>query len=312
MPPPAVSRLRRALLALPLPATLGPTRPAQGAIALPEESVEALKAGSILIEPGTLPLLLCVPHDGERELPWVPARVNGTRVRDVQTLALSERTSRRLEQLTGVRPWRIACLVSRRQVDVNRPEAEAWEHPDARPVWLGYHRAVAHAVATLRKAFPGGALLLDIHGQGHAGDTLFRGTRYGRTVSSMVARHGRAALDGPDSLTGRLAALGLKVDPAPGSDGREEQRYVGGYTVATYGSHREDGIDAIQLEFGARQRASRTLGDTLAEATLAFLRATPGFADGLPAGARAAQPGGGSGSPASNASSQRLRPTPPA
>lgn len=280
--------------------------------ALPQEALAAMQSSALLVEEGTLPLLLCVPHDGERELPWVPARVNGTRVRDVHTLALSERTSRRLEQLTGARPWRIACLVSRRQVDVNRPEAEAWEHPDARPVWLGYHRAIAHAVATLRKGFPGGALLLDIHGQGYAGDTLFRGTRYGRTVSSMVARHGRAALDGPDSLIGRLAALGLKVDPAPGSDGREEQRYVGGYTVATYGSHREDGIDAIQLEFGAQQRALRTLGDTLAEATLAFLRATPGFADSLPAGARAAQPGGGTGSPASNASSQRLRPTPPA
>jgi N-formylglutamate amidohydrolase len=312
MPSSAVLSPRRALLALALLATCPPVRPARGGIDLPDESVEALKAGTIRVESGTLPLLLCVPHDGERELPGVPARVNGTRVRDLHTLALSERTSRRLEQFTGERPWRIACLVTRRQVDVNRPEAEAWEHPGARPVWLGYHRAVAYAVTSLRKAFPGGALLLDIHGQGHAGDTLFRGTRYGRTVSSLVARHGRAALDGPDSLTGRLAALGLKVDPAPGSDGREEQRFVGGYTVATYGSHREDGIDAIQLEFGTQQRASRTLGDTLAEATLAFLRATPGFADGLPAGARAAQPGVGSDSPASKASSQRLRPMPPA
>jgi len=312
MSPPAVSQTRRALLALALPAALARPRPARGGIDLPVESFEALQAGSILVEPGTLPLLLCVPHDGERELPGVPARVNGTRVRDLHTLALAERTSRRLEQLTGERPWRIACLVTRRQVDVNRPQAEAWEHPDARPVWLGYHRAVAHAVASLRKAFPGGALLLDLHGQGYAGDTLFRGTRYGRTVSSLVARHGRAALDGPDSLIGRLAALGLNVDPAPGTDAREEQRYVGGYTVATYGSHREDGIDAIQLEFGIRQRASRALGDTLAEATLAFLRATPGFADGLPARARAAQSGVGSGSPASNASSQRLRPIPPA
>ena len=42
------------------PADSARPRPARGGIDLPVESFEALQAGSILVEPGTLPLLLCV------------------------------------------------------------------------------------------------------------------------------------------------------------------------------------------------------------------------------------------------------------
>ncbi len=308
--PSASRRLALQWLAL-LATTHGPRALASG-VDLPAEVTAAIGADTLLVESGTLPLLLCVPHDGDRELPGIPARVNGTRVRDQHTLALSERTARRLEQLTGARPWRIACRVSRRQVDVNRPEAEAFEHPALRPVWLAYHQAVVHAVDALRTAHPGGALLLDIHGQGYSSNTMFRGTRNGRTVTSLVARHGRSALDGPDSLGGQLASRGVGVAPAPGSDAREEQRYVGGYTVATYGSHRPGGIDAIQLEFGTQQRANPELGDVLAAATLAFLRAMPGLASGLPGEMRGVQRAAGADASDSKTSNARLRSIPPA
>jgi N-formylglutamate amidohydrolase len=69
-----------------------------------------------------------------------------------------------------------------------------------------------------------------------------------------------------------LEGRGYQVLPSANNSYRED-RYVGGYTVQTYGSHRETGIDAIQLEIGMRLRArpnlERTAAD-LAEAIAVF------------------------------------------
>ena len=52
--------------------------------------------------------------------------------------------------------------------------------------------------------------------------------------------------------------LGWKVYPSP-ADGKEQSGFTGGYIVQTHGSHRPEGVDAIQLEFGAdyRDKANR-------------------------------------------------------
>jgi N-formylglutamate amidohydrolase len=57
------------------------------------------------------------------------------------------------------------------------------------------------------------------------------------------------------------------------SDSRKEERYRGGYTVQTYGSHQGRGVDAIQLEIGTKFRARANLEQTamdLAEAIAVF------------------------------------------
>jgi len=52
----------------------------------------------------------------------------------------------------------------------------------------------------------------------------------------------------------------------PGSKTNErEERYVGGYTIQTYGSHQGTDIDAIQLEFGTRLRSKSNLSRTAAD-----------------------------------------------
>jgi N-formylglutamate amidohydrolase len=58
-----------------------------------------------------------------------------------------------------------------------------------------------------------------------------------------------------------LERSGYKVIPSDG-DGEREQRYSGGYTTRTYGSHRGTGIDAIQLEFGTHLRSRANLERT--------------------------------------------------
>jgi hypothetical protein len=88
---------------------------------------------------------------------------------------------------------------------------------------------------------------MDLHGQATFRESLVRGTRDGQTVSRLIARHGKAALVGPDSVFGGLEARGYQVVP-PGAtpDAPEPRAFRGGFIVATYGSHHENGIDAIQ------------------------------------------------------------------
>ncbi|MDH4390705.1 MAG: N-formylglutamate amidohydrolase [Aquabacterium sp.] len=263
MSEPVLRRRRRSwLLALCLPALS----------TLPIPAVAFEPADVILHQPGSLPLVVTAPHDGDLPLGLTPTRTRGTQVRDLGTGVLAEQVAKRLEARLGQRPCLVVARFSRRFVDANRPEADALESDIALPAYRAYHAAVASCVARARAQHPQGALLVDVHGQGQVPDVLFRGTRAGLTTQALLARHGPAALQGPESLIGQLAARGYIVHPAVGTDSlREDPRYAGGYTVFTYGSQHPDGIDAIQLEFGAQQRRSPQLTDDVADALLVFL-----------------------------------------
>lgn len=230
-------------------------------------------ADLVIHQPGTLPLVLTVPHDGDQPVGATPLRRQGTTVRDIGTRPVAEQVADLLAQQLGQRPCVVIARFSRRHIDANRSEAEAVESDSALPAYRAYHAAVARCVAQARARHPQGALLLDIHGQGQAPGVLFRGTRGGLTTQALLARLGPTALQGPDSLIGQLAARGYTVHPPVGSDSlREDPRFAGGHTVATYGSHRPDGIDAIQLELARDQRQNPALPQDLADALVAVLR----------------------------------------
>lgn len=220
----------------------------------------------VLALAGQLPLLVTVPHDGAAALAGVPPRTQGTTVRDLGTRPLADALAARIEARTGRRPYFVATTVSRQSIDMNRSEAEALESEAAVPVYREYHARIAGFVAELRERYPGGALLLDIHGQGAEPAVVFRGTRNGQTASAELAT-------GSGGLFGRLAAKGWGVHPAlDAMSQREDPRFNGGFTVATYGRMRADGVDAIQLEFGRQLRESARLPDELAEVVVALLR----------------------------------------
>jgi len=221
---------------------------------------------------GTLPLILTVPHDGGDFLGLTPARTKGAVVRDAGTRQLAERVASLLEQRLGRRPYLVIAKFSRKYADVNRTEADAIESEEALPAYREYHSRVADHVRQVRIAFPAGALLVDVHGQSDAPGTTFRGTRAGLTAKALVARFGPSAIQGDKSVIGVLASKGYAVHPSPGTDSlREGSRFTGGYTVFTYGSHRPEGIDAIQLEFGRDHRANPGLAEDLADALVTFL-----------------------------------------
>lgn len=221
---------------------------------------------AVVAQPGQLPLVLTVPHDGTEAPAGVPPRTQGTTVRDLGTRPLADALVARVEARTGRRPYFVATTISRRYIDMNRSESEALESAAAVPVYREYHARIAGFVAELRDRYPGGALLLDIHGQGAEPGIVFCGTRNGQTASAELAT-------GPGGLFGRLAAKGWGVHPAlDAASQREDPRFNGGFTVATHGRMQPTGIDAIQLEFGRQLRESARLPDELAEVVVALLR----------------------------------------
>jgi len=192
----------------------------------------------------------------------------------VGTLELAETVAKRMSEALGDRPYVVAAQFSRKFIDANRAEAEAFETPEAKPVYRAYHNCIRDFVSETKKKFPAGALLLDIHGQSEDPRRIHRGTRNGLTVTRLIQRHGPIAVTGENSILGYLASKGYHVFPSSAQIGEpsEHKRYVGGYTVSTYGSNHAEGIDAIQLEIGKEIRAERAFADDLGKAIVVFYR----------------------------------------
>jgi N-formylglutamate amidohydrolase len=207
---------------------------------------------------GMLPIILSAPHGGREPIPGIPVRrgigvPQFTTERDSNTAELAEAVAHAIENRLGAKSFLIIARFERKYVDANRPHAAAYESAAAKPYYEAYHRALKNSFEYLRQQWVRG-ILLDIHGQAAEADTIFRGTDNGRSVEALRQKFGNEALTGPRSIIGQLALKGYKVVPNGVGEARE-QRYTGGYTTRTYGSHRGTQIDAIQLEIGTNLRA---------------------------------------------------------
>ena len=236
-------------------------------------------------ERGELPIILSAPHGGQLEVPDVePRRGENLKPggsgyvisRDSGTEELAIEIAKAIAKRFQRKPYVVIARSHRKFVDMNRPPEIAYEDPDARPVYDSYHAALRDACSTVQKTYHKG-LLLDLHGQGDAKDTVFRGTHDGKTVALLRERFGEAAQTGENSLFGQLKQQSWKVFPDP-LNGKERAGFRGGFIVQTYGSHQGFGIDAMQLEFGAdyrskaaRSRTAATLASAIADYAARYL-----------------------------------------
>jgi len=235
--------------------------------------------GLLTVRSGTLPVILSAPHGGRQPILHASERrgvgVAQFRIgRDNHTDELAEKIAAQLEVRFGERPFAVIAHFERKYLDANRPAQGAYESNVAKFYYDAYHHALAEACRRVREGW-GRGLLLDIHGQAAEVETIYRGTYNGRTVSALIERFGREALTGGRSIFGYLAQKGYRVSP-PGNSAADEDRYVGGFIVQSYGSHRGTGIDAIQMEFGSSLRNRRNLdrmAADVAEAIVVFSRA---------------------------------------
>lgn len=235
----------------------------------------------ILIQKGTLPIIISAPHGGRKKVPSVPERLgrgltNFQTVLDANTAEITEVFATELEEQLKGKPWLVVARFERKYLDANRSAEQGYESEQARPLYDAYHAALAAACKAVKQKY-GRGLLLDIHGQGEFRDAICRGTKNGKTVTLLKDRDGWAALTGKRSVLGYLQRMGYRVLPNCDADEKtkEPAKFVGGYIVDTYGSHTGYAIDAIQLEVGSalrereKDRYSRTAKD-LATAVAVF------------------------------------------
>jgi N-formylglutamate amidohydrolase len=247
----------------------------------------------VFIQAGELPIILSAPHGGQLPIPDVDEREQNGRptggagfvkARDSNTEELARQVAKAIEERFGRKPFAVIARTHRKFLDPNRPASLAYDDPDAKPVYETYHKGLAEACQKVQNEFKRG-LLLDIHGQGTAADTVFRGTQNGKTVKLLAERYGDDAVHGGTSLFGRLKSRGWKVHPDP-FDGKEQAGFTGGYIVQSYGSHQAVGVDAVQLEFGAeyrtkdhREKVAKELTAAVADYAKDFLGVEPKSSD---------------------------------
>jgi N-formylglutamate amidohydrolase len=161
----------------------------------------------------------------------------------------------------------------RKYIDANREHGVAFDDPKAAPYYDRYHGSIRRFVDEVRARHRAG-VLLDVHAQVKMRDSLLRGTRNGRSVAKLTARAGFDAITGSRGLFGQLEANGFKVFPANSlttTARHEDAGFNGGHTVELYGSGRPDGIDAVQLEFGAKYIASAQVEASAVQAARAIV-----------------------------------------
>ena len=224
---------------------------------------------------GTLPIILSAPHGGKLELPGVPGLIPIGRRGKPEELAHA--VSEAIERKFKKQPYLVVSRVHRKFLDPNRAPELAYEAPDAKLIFDDYHHTLNGYCQQVQKQFRRG-LLIDLHGQGVAADTVFRGTHNGKTVALLRERYGEEAQTGKSSLLGLLKGHHWKVFPDP-FDQPEHHEFTGGYIVRTYGGEKGPGMDAMQLEFGhnyrstsaERTKTAATLADALAEYARLYL-----------------------------------------
>lgn len=223
---------------------------------LPAAPEETKAADYVIVQQGTLPIIVSAPHGGRKKVLDVPERMgvginNFATVLDANTDLLVEQFAAELEKQLKGKPWLIIAKFERKYIDVNRSREQGYESEKAKPYYDAYHDPLEAACKAVKKKF-GRGLLLDIHGQGEFKDTICRGTQNGKTVTLLKERDGWGAITGKRSVLGHLERSGYKVLPSCDADEKtkEEPQFNGGYIVRNYGSHTGYAIDAIQLEFG--------------------------------------------------------------
>jgi len=239
------------------------------------QSAGKTPANLVYFQKGDVPVIITAPHGGTNAINNVITRPNGVLLRDDGTYELALLVNEELTKLLkGRKPYVVAARFHRKYIDANRAAEEAYESPAAKAIYEDYHQHIRDSVAETRRRFGGEGLLVDLHGQARDAASIFRGTANGLTVMRLIQMQGEAAFTGTNSLLGRLALAGYQIVPPNTPPGKppEDRSYNGGFTVRTYGSHREDGLDAIQLELGSKLRRAdrKRFAADLAGAIVAF------------------------------------------
>jgi hypothetical protein len=237
-------------------------------------------SGYVKYWPGTLPIVVSVPHDGAVMPQDIPDRTEGVTVRDTHSRALADAIRAALIKKFGQAPHLIVCELSRKKVDCNRELAIATQgHPKAIQAWQEFHRFIDTAEQSVLAKTPHG-LYLDIHSHAHPNkrieigyllkpadlkltdheldtDVRLRARSSIRALGSVTPTGFAELVRGQTSLGGLLEARGLAAVPSPKQTLTAGEPYFNGaYAITAHGSRDKAQLDGIQLEVPVQMRAT--------------------------------------------------------
>jgi hypothetical protein len=263
------------------------------------------RRGYVEYVPGTLPLVISVPHGGDLEPAEIPDRTYGETVTDSWTRETAQAVREAFVARTGRAPHVVVSHLRRTKLDPNREIVEAAQgSPFAENAWNEFQGFIDIAEATVEDEF-GSGFYIDVHGHGHevlraelgyllsasdldGSDAALDAGGYAersslRAIAGATDASFSELLRGETSLGGLLAVRGVAAvpsppDPSPGT----APYFTGGYDVDRHGSRVSGAVSGVQMELpraGTRDTDEnrRAFARALAEAVEAFMTAHWGF-----------------------------------
>ncbi|MCE1189490.1 MAG: hypothetical protein LWX56_10140 [Ignavibacteria bacterium] len=223
--------------------------------------------------PGTLPIVISVPHDGKLKPDEIPNRHASTRA-DVFTQDIALKVREYFYEKFHQYPHIIINQLHRSRLDANRNVEEAAAGNDlAKEAWEDYHHFIEYASSVVANEY-GKGLYIDLHGHHHDIQQLELGyllapeelqlpdsllnTDYFIEKSSIrhMVRNTVEPLTfmeivrGKKSLGAMFVQHGYQAVPSPDFETppTEDLYFPGGYDTYRHGSSGSGVIDGIQIE----------------------------------------------------------------
>ncbi len=223
---------------------------------------------------GTIPVVIVAPHGGTLTPSELPNRacLGCETVNDANTRLLAIEISEAFQRRIGQRPFVVANLLSRIKFDANRALDEATGgHAPLAPLHALFHERIDSAKARATRLHPN-ALLIDLHGHGHAIARLELGylltganlrlsdgaltpllgsTSIARLhTASVVGDSGALLLRGPRAMGTLFTDAGFESVPSANQPAPAEADpyFNGGYNTQRHGSRFGGPVDAVQIE----------------------------------------------------------------
>lgn len=269
---------------------------------------ESLYLNYVEYKNGNLPLIISVPHDGEKTNSTFTLRTkencpdpNFATVRDTYTTELANLIDSVVHARTGKYAHLVRCDIKRTYVDMNRERRYAVPQDSKQvDVYELYHNRMKSA-KNLVTILHGRGLVVDIHAHGHAvqqvelgyllskttlnkSDSEITAGNYSKESSIYSLSRNNTKnmsfvelLRGTGSFGDLLTQKNVPCVPNSAKPSPDVESYFsGGYITKTYGSVQTTGgtVDAIQMEFDSTARSAerrREYAQNVADALLQFL-----------------------------------------
>lgn len=254
------------------------------ALAAPSWSCDGYEVGQVYYgvndyieyRPGTLPLILSIPHGGYLTPEEIADRdCDGcTYVNDGFTQELGYELYQAIFEQVGCYPHLIINHLDRRKLDGNRNIGEAADGDDlAEQAWLDFHTFISAAKACVTDVY-GKGFFVDLHGHGHSvqrieygyllfeeelafADAVLNSATYVNysslrnlvNTNAMGLSH-TDLLRGSGSLGSLTAGVGYPGVPSSSDlfPLAGQPYFSGGYNTVTHSSYQGGSIDGVQVE----------------------------------------------------------------